>query len=109
MHNVVIIEHVLSFLHSLDEKTKSYIDRTINLLKLHGYKLREPFVKYLGNKLFELRVKTHTENYRIFYFAHVNDTYVLLHAIIKKTQKTPERDLELALKRMEWYKKNALN
>jgi len=47
--------------------------------------------------LFELRAKAS----RVFYCFKPNGVIVLLHGFTKKSQKTPRRELELALKRME--------
>lgn len=55
--------------------------------------------KSLGNSLFELRQDRH----RILYIPEKN-RFVLLSAFLKKTQKTPEKELELAHKRIEEYR-----
>ena len=64
--------------------------------------------KYAG--LMELRTKQASDIFRTFYFIVVKDEEtkaekaVLLHAIQKKTNKTPKRELETALARMKDYK-----
>src|SRR6266576_6270205 len=50
-----------------------------------------------GRGLFELRVKAS----RIFYCFKPGGVIVLLHGFIKKSQKTPRREMEIAQKRME--------
>lgn len=76
--------------------------REIELLRDLGEKLREPYVKALkgGNNkgLYELRVKFSGDIVRIFYFTYCNNKYVLLHGFVKKTMKTPKRELEKARK-----------
>lgn len=58
----------------------------------------------------ELRTKQGTNIFRTFYFTIKKDketqqeAAVLLHAIQKKTQKTPQRELDTALARMKEYK-----
>jgi phage-related protein len=51
----------------------------------------------VGKGLFELRVKAS----RIFYCFKPGGVIVLLHGFMKKSQKTPRRELEIAQKRME--------
>ena len=81
------------------------------MLEKFGLELKEPYVKHLENKLYEVRVKDQQGIYRIIYFAHTGKKFVLLHGFVKKTQKTPKKELELAKLRMkeykdEWIKRN---
>lgn len=64
----------------------------INALCEYGLQLREPYIKHLGGELWELRPLRD----RIFFVAWYNGSFVLLHQFIKKTQKTPEREIEKA-------------
>ena len=60
-----------------------------------------PLSKSLGNGLFEIRTNiSNGRNSRII-FAVVGNEMVLLHSFIKKAQKTPKSDLDLALKRLK--------
>ena len=47
----------------------------------------------------ELRVRSTTTTVRVFYFVKLADTIVVFHGFQKKTQKTSQRDIELASKR----------
>ncbi len=91
---------VLEFLLSLNPKMRAKAFSEIELLKKHGLHLREPYVKSLKGQeykgLFELRVQFASDITRIFYFAYRNNTFVLLSGFTKKTQKTPEKELERA-------------
>lgn len=49
----------------------------------------------------ELRVKDRSGAYRVFYFAKVADSVLILHAFAKKTQKTPPREIALARQRLK--------
>ena len=66
-----------------------------------GINIRAPYSspvkgdKYKG--LFELRTKFSTNITRIFYFLIDNNKFVLLHGFVKKADKPPKRELELAL------------
>ncbi len=63
-----------------------------------------PLVRSLGNRLWEVRSDiTHGRIARII-FCVVDEQMVLLHGFVKKTQKTPKVDIDLALKRMKGAK-----
>lgn len=100
---------VLEYLLTLDAKMRAKAFSEIELLEKHGSSLREPYVKpikgapYKG--LFELRVKFSSDISRIFYFTYRQKTFVLLHGFTKKTGKTPQRELERALRYKEDYER----
>ena len=100
---------VLDYLLSLDAKIRAKAFSEIELLEKHGSELREPYVKPLKGiqykELFELRVKFASNISRIFYFAYRQNTFVLLHGFTKKTEITPQRELERALRYKEDYER----
>ena len=57
-----------------------------------------PLVNHLGSGLWEIRTRLPTRIARVLFFVH-EDELVLLHGFIKKSQKTPNEDLTLALRR----------
>ncbi len=89
---------VETFIKEQDETTHAKILLSILLLKTNGPFLKPPYSKKLRDKLYELRISGKGA-IRIFYTIH-NDTYYLLHAFKKKSQKTPPRELKLAIDRM---------
>lgn len=93
---------VLDYLLSLDAKMRAKAFSEIELLEKHGADLREPYVKPIqGGKykgLFELRVKFSSNISRIFYFTYNQNIFVLLHGFTKKSEQTPERELERAMR-----------
>ncbi len=93
---------IMDFLLSLQPKLRAKAYSEIELLKKHGPVLREPYVKSLKGRenkgIYELRIKFSSDISRIFYFSFQNNTYVLLNGFIKKTNKTPDRELERARK-----------
>lgn len=104
---------VMDFLLSLEPKMRAKAFSEIELLEKHGTNLREPYTKPLkGDKyknLFELRVKFSSDISRIFYFTFKNNTFVLLNGFIKKTEKTPKRELDKAIKYKEDYERRCDN
>jgi phage-related protein len=63
--------------------------------------LRMPHSRALGGGLFELRPRGREGIGRALYCYLVGERVVVLHAFVKKTQATPDRDLKLARRRMK--------
>lgn len=78
--------------------------RLIDLLEEGGLDLRMPHSRAMKDGLFELRCKGPEGIGRAFYCTQVGRELVILHSIIKKTQATPAKDLELARKRLKEVK-----
>ncbi len=89
---------VKQFLDSLDNKMKAKILKMIKLLQQNGNELREPYSKFLGDGIFELRVKQATDITRILYFFVIGNKIILTNGFVKKTQKTPQSEIDLAKK-----------
>lgn len=60
-----------------------------------------PHVKSLGHKLWEIRMRGKPGIGRAIYITLHGQRIVILHAFVKKTGKTPQRAIELALQRMK--------
>ena len=111
MWNIIFYEKadgkvpVQEFLDSLPEKHLAKALRDIDVLELYGTKLKEPHVKHIKGKLWELRIKSASDISRIFYFIPVGPDIVLLHGFVKKEQKTPNREIEIANTYLEDYKR----
>jgi len=63
------------------------------------FQVREPYVKPLGNKLFEIRMKSREGIARAIYTPASGQRLVVLHAFVKKTQQIPPAAMRMALKR----------
>ena len=63
--------------------------------------MREPHVKHLTGKLWEIRVKGRDGIARSIYVAASGQRVVILRTFIKKTQETPRRELDIAFARMK--------
>ena len=75
--------------------------RIAELLMQHGPSLRLPHSRAFGGGLFELRPRGRAGIGRAFDCFLVDQRVVVLHAFIKKSQQTPERELLLARKRLK--------
>jgi phage-related protein len=60
-----------------------------------------PHTRAMGEGLFELRLKAAEGIARVFYCTVVNRNIVVLHSFVKKTDKTPPRELKVARQRMK--------
>ena len=95
----VPVDEFYQSLTSKEEKVKC--DWIIDLLEELGIELGMPYARPIkGTPLWELRPMAN----RILYFLFTKEnTFVLLHGFRKKTQETPKRHIEIALKRMDDY------
>jgi phage-related protein len=87
-------EPVRKWLKSLDKEIRSIIGKDICTVQ-EGWPLGMPLVRNIGNGLWEVRSSIPNGIARVI-FTMKNNEMVLLHGFIKKTQKTPDKDLEIA-------------
>ena len=94
---------IKDFLESLSNREKAKIFRLFQAFELYGLVAIEPHTKKLaGTPLWEIRILG-KDNIRIIYVAPQKEYILALHGFIKKTQKTPQRDINTALQRYnEW-------
>lgn len=72
-------------------------------MEVYGPDLGMPHTRAMGHGLFELRLKAAEGIARVFYCTD-GDRIVILHQYIKKSEKTPRREMEIAHKRMKEVK-----
>ena len=87
-----------SFLLSLDTKKRAKVSMIISIVQDKGYELREPYSKHLTDGIFELRAQVGSNVSRVLYFFFVGNQIVLTNGFIKKTTKTPVKEIEKAKK-----------
>ena len=90
---------VQEFIEEQDKATKTKIGHSVRLLIDYGPFLKPPDIKKLQDKLYELRIPGKTA-IRILYTI-TGGEYYLLHGFKKKTQKTPARELKVAIDRIK--------
>lgn len=94
---------IREFIDELSYLLQEELVEAIDVLE-SGEILKMPLSKPLYNVyrgLNELRLKDNSGNYRIFYYIKVKDGIYFLHGFKKKTQKTPQRELKIAVKRLK--------
>lgn len=90
------------FIQDLTEKEQQKVKYGLLLLKSQD-KVSARFVKYIRNELYELRTSYNGNIFRVFFIFDDGNVVVLFNGFQKKTQKTPESEIELAIKIKESY------
>ncbi len=70
-------------------------------MEIYGPDLGMPHTKAMGDGLFELRLKAGEGIARVFYCTKSGHQIVMLHQFVKKTDKTPAKELLIARTRMK--------
>jgi phage-related protein len=93
-------EQVRDALSSLPPDTRASFARIIGLVQAHGLeRVREPYVKHLEGRLWEMRLRGKDGIAHAAYVTASGRRVVIVHVFVKKTQKTPRREIEMALRR----------
>jgi phage-related protein len=92
------------FLDNLESREQSKILRILQYIREYGLISVLPHVKKLsGLPLWEIRVLGR-DNIRVLYVVPYEQTVLLLHGFKKKTQKTPKKEIRMALERYRDWK-----
>ena len=93
--------HVRKFIISLQKSQQAKIRRLLQLITEYGLSSILPHIKKLtGTPLWEIRILG-KDNIRIIYVIPYKNTVLALHGFIKKTRKTPLKEINTALKRYQ--------
>jgi len=100
---------VKNFLDSLQETQQAKVLRILQYIEEYGLRSILPHVRKLtGTPLWEIRILG-KDNIRVIYVVPTKNTVLVLHGFIKKKQKTPSKELNLALSRhYDWLGKQRL-
>ena len=91
------------FILAQDLKMRAKLFKLLELLELKGNELREPYSKFLDDGIFEVRAIQGTNITRILYFFVVGKKIILTHGFVRKTQKTPPSEINMAKKYRNEY------
>jgi len=87
-------------LDALPADMRAHFLHIVNLIQSEGLeRVREPYIKHLEAKLWEMRLKGRSGIARAIYVTAIGKRIVVVHVFTKKTQKTPRHEIETALKR----------
>lgn len=93
--NEPVAEYIADLAQKNDKDSRIKLNKIrdyIKALSEYGTRAGEPYVKHLDGEIWELRPLRD----RILFIGWVNGSYVLIHHFMKKTQKTPAREIEKA-------------
>jgi phage-related protein len=96
-------ERAREFARGLDDETKIEIGTLLMVLQ-SGESLGGPQskpMKSIHAKAHELRVKDKKGAYRVIYVLSIKDQILIPHAFTKKTQKSPQKEIDLSIKRLK--------
>ena len=91
-------DSIEKFIESLEKQTIAKVFHAIDVLEEFGPRLGMPHSKKIGDSLFELRIRG-AQEIRIFYTFH-RSFIVFLHGFVKKSEKTPKKEIRVALQRV---------
>jgi phage-related protein len=99
---VEILDEAVSEIEGLQPGLQARLVRLLETIETVGLEnLREPHVKHIEGKLWELRAKAVEGIARGLYVTVSGRRVVVLHVFVKKSQKTPLRAIETARRRMQ--------
>ncbi|MDD5098113.1 MAG: type II toxin-antitoxin system RelE/ParE family toxin [Candidatus Pacebacteria bacterium] len=91
------VEPVKEYIYNQSIKERVKIFSFIDFLqKSEGY-LDEPYSKHIKGKIRELRIDFFKNRHRIMYFTFTGEKIILLSAFTKKTEKTPQKEIDKAI------------
>lgn len=101
---------VRDFLSKMSGKGKAKFFQIANLLKEAGPEVRMPYSRYLDDGIFEVRVIVGNDSSRVLYFFMEGQKIIFTNGFVKKTQKTPRKEIETAIRyRADYLKKRRKN
>lgn len=103
--NIDFYQGVEEDILDMPPKIQARMLKLLELIEKHGANLGHPHTESMGDGLFEIRAKAKEGIGRgLFCYLDGPNIYIL-HAFVKKSQKTPKKDLDLAKDRMKEVKK----
>jgi len=90
------------FMDTLTEDESKKIYYILDMLKVRN-RISEKFVKHIKDGLYELRAEYNSNIYRVFFCFDKGKVVILFNGFQKKTQKTPIKEINKALKIKEEY------
>ena len=95
----------IDFYEGVDEQIHARMLKLLELMERHGANLGPPHTEAMGGGLFEIRAKAQ-EGIGRGLFCYLQGKHIfVLHAFVKKSQKTPKNDIELARQRQQEVQK----
>ena len=97
----ILNQSVLEELDTLPPDMRAKLDHIVRMIEELGlHQVREPYIKHLRDKVWEMRIRGRDGIARAIYVTMRERRIVILHAFVKKTRKTPVTAIRTALTRM---------
>ncbi len=100
---------VEDFLLNIDKKMRAKLLGIMGILEDKGTLLREPYSKYLGDGIFEIRGIIGTDISRVLYFFYHGGKIIFTNGFLKKGQKTPTTEMIKAKRYRKDYLERCVN
>ena len=97
--------YFIDFFNSLDVGAKRKVAYVLDMIKTQE-RVSQNFIKHIRDGLFELRASHNGNIYRAFFIFDDGNIVMLFNGFQKKTQKTPNNEVEKALKLKNEYYEN---
>ena len=91
------------FIKGLSKNDKKIVGADIRVVQ-NSFPVGLPLVRKIKPGLWEIRSDVKDGISRVF-FTFINEEIVLLHGVVKKTQKTPPREIDVAIRRIKEFKR----
>ena len=91
-----------AFMKTLTDKEQRKVDYVVSLLASQN-RLPTKFIKHIDDGLYELRIMWENNIYRVFFIFDEGNVVVLFSGFQKKTQKTPQSEIDKAIRIKETY------
>jgi phage-related protein len=99
-HVEFLDDAVMATLSAFPQDIRASFERIVTMIASHGIdRMREPYVRHLEGRVWEMRMKGRDGIARAAYVTATGRRVVIVHVFAKKTQKTPRREIDTALRR----------
>jgi len=99
-------EPVKEFILNQPDGAIGEILHVFDLLYRFNLSLGLPYIEKVRGRVWAFRIKHSSDYYRILYFTFSGKKFVLLHAVKKQSNKLSNRDIKLAIERMDQHEAN---
>jgi phage-related protein len=99
---VFVNSEVKAELDALSVDLRASFERIVTLVQSFGLeRVHEPYIKHIEGRIWEMRLRGRDRIARALYLTASGRRVVILRVFVKKTQKTPRREIELARRRAQ--------
>lgn len=96
------------FIDSLTNQEQVYIHKSFDRLQTYGRELGRPYIAYLRDNIFEIRVKTNNKQLRFLCFFYSQQLIIVTHGFPKKENKVSDNEIDKAIEcRKDYMAKHA--